>query len=52
MNDEFEFVCPDCDERIIVNGVMRETLIENGCILCGASISGSDFRPVSDQIQR
>lgn len=51
MNEEFEFVCPECGEQITVNGGVREALLENGCLLCDAALSASDFRPVSGPVQ-
>lgn len=51
MNEEFEFVCPECGERITVNGGVREALLEDGCLLCDADLSASDFRPVSGPVQ-
>jgi uncharacterized protein YlaI len=48
---EFEFVCHECGERIIVNGGVREALLANGCILCDAELSVDDFRPVSGPVQ-
>lgn len=51
MKEESEFVCPECGERIIVNGGVREALLENGCLLCDAELSSSDFRPVSGPSQ-
>ena len=40
---EFEFVCPECTQAIEVNASMREALIANGCVVCGASVSESAF---------
>lgn len=51
MTGKSEFVCPECGERIIVNGGVREALIENGCLLCDAELSQSDFRPISGPTQ-
>ncbi|MFQ3295649.1 MAG: hypothetical protein ACI9PP_002271 [Halobacteriales archaeon] len=51
MNKEFEFVCPECGERVIVNGGVREALLENGCVICDADLSPSDFSPVSGAVQ-
>jgi len=43
MSDEYEFVCPDCGERIAVNDPMREALLATGCVVCGSPVSGSAF---------
>jgi len=51
MKEEFEFVCPECGERISVNGGVREALLENGCLLCDAELSERDFRPVSGPLR-
>lgn len=51
MTEEFEFVCPECDERVIVNGGVREALLTNGCVLCGADLSPGDFSPMSGTVQ-
>lgn len=51
MTEEFEFVCPECGERVIVNGGVRGALLENGCVLCDADLSPSDFSPISEPVQ-
>ncbi|WP_254829247.1 DUF7560 family zinc ribbon protein [Haloglomus salinum] len=40
---EFIFRCPECGERLEVNGPMRETLIERGCVICSADVSPAAF---------
>jgi len=45
---EFDFVCPECAQAIEVNASMRDALIENGCVVCGASVSGGAFSPATD----
>lgn len=40
---EYRFVCPECAQEIEVNASMREALIVNGCVLCGATISEEAF---------
>jgi transcription elongation factor Elf1 len=37
------FACPECDESISVNGSMRDALVENGCVVCGASVTNAVF---------
>jgi hypothetical protein len=43
VEEEFAFVCPECQESLEVNASMREVLIEKGCVICGAAVSGEDF---------
>lgn len=33
------FVCPECHRSIEVNGAMRATLLEAGCVVCGAPVT-------------
>ena len=40
---EYDFVCPECAHEIEVNASMREALIANGCVICGASVSADAF---------
>jgi len=37
------FVCPECRRSIEVDGAMRATLLEAGCVVCGAPIAESDI---------
>lgn len=46
--EEFEFVCPECGESIAMNAAMREAMIANGCVLCGADVGPDAFVPASD----
>lgn len=39
----YTFVCPECNERLAVNGAMREELIARGCVLCGSPVSTGAF---------
>lgn len=39
----FTFVCRVCGQRIAVNATMKETLVSNGCIVCGAAAGPADF---------
>lgn len=41
--DEQLFVCPECDEHIEVNASMQDALVEHGCVICGATVSETDF---------
>jgi hypothetical protein len=40
---EFVFDCPECGETLAVNGPMRDTLIEKGCVICSASVTPAAF---------
>lgn len=42
-NEEFTFVCPECGESLVVNDSMREALIEQGCVVCGAPLTAEAF---------
>ncbi len=41
--EEYEFTCPDCEQRIELNGPMREATLSNGCPVCGASVHPEHF---------
>ena len=41
--EEYDFVCPECAHEIEVNDSMREALIANGCVICGAAVSADAF---------
>lgn len=50
--EEYVFVCPDCEESMEVNASMRDALVENGCVICGSSVSPDAFtrvEPSADQ---
>jgi len=40
---EYTFACPECGESIPANAAMRDALIENGCVVCGASVPPTGF---------
>lgn len=40
---EYTFNCPACEETLVVNGAMRETLLEKGCVICSTSLSAEAF---------
>ncbi|GAA0288479.1 hypothetical protein GCM10009000_124600 [Halobacterium noricense] len=44
-SEEFTFVCPSCGESMAVNPSMRDALVENGCVVCGASVTTEAFSP-------
>lgn len=41
--DGLAFICPECHEQIDVNESMRLALIEYGCVVCGATVTGTAF---------
>lgn len=44
---EYEFECPECNERFEVNDSMREALIERGCPVCSGAVSADSFSQVT-----
>ncbi|MFB6179801.1 MAG: hypothetical protein ABEI77_08765 [Halorientalis sp.] len=42
-DEDYLFVCPACEERMEVNGSMKEALIEKGCVICSASVTEESF---------
>lgn len=40
---KYNFACPECGETIEVDGQMREALVEQGCVTCGATVPASSF---------
>lgn len=42
------FVCPECHRSFEVDAGMRETLLEAGCAVCGASIVDADLTVTVD----
>lgn len=46
-DEEYTFVCPECGETLEVNDSMREALIEEGCVICGGSLSSDAFTSVT-----
>lgn len=41
--EAYDFVCPECENEIEVDASMRDALITNGCVICGADVSPSAF---------
>jgi transcription initiation factor IIE alpha subunit len=37
------FVCPECRRSIEVDDAMRATLLETGCVVCGAPVTEGDI---------
>jgi hypothetical protein len=42
-SDTYHFLCPKCDESLEVNDSMKDTLIERGCVVCGAAVTAESF---------
>lgn len=41
--EDYTFVCPECEEQIAVNEAMRTAIIDSGCVICGSEISSAAF---------
>ncbi|GAA0547197.1 hypothetical protein GCM10008994_22590 [Halorubrum ejinorense] len=37
------FMCPECRRSIEVDDAMRATLLETGCVICGAPVTEEDI---------
>ncbi|MFD1570652.1 TFIIB-type zinc ribbon-containing protein [Halorubrum laminariae] len=37
------FVCPECRRSIEVDDAMRATLLDAGCVVCGAVVTEADI---------
>ncbi|WP_418284071.1 DUF7560 family zinc ribbon protein [Halorubrum sp. DTA46] len=37
------FVCSECHRMIEVDGAMRATLLDVGCVVCGAPVTEGDI---------
>ena len=46
--EEYVFVCPECRETISMNASMREAIIANGCVICGADVDADSFENASE----
>jgi len=44
---EYVFHCPECDESLEVNDAMKAALVERGCVICGGTVTASDFSAVA-----
>ncbi|WP_254841069.1 DUF7560 family zinc ribbon protein [Natronomonas marina] len=42
-SEEYTFVCPACDESLAVDTGMKDALIENGCVICRATVTADAF---------
>ncbi|WP_425438194.1 DUF7560 family zinc ribbon protein [Natronorubrum halalkaliphilum] len=43
----YEFECPHCHERTVVDSQVLTELVSTGCVFCGATVSESDFEPAN-----
>ncbi|MFB6084215.1 MAG: hypothetical protein ABEJ94_08225 [Halorientalis sp.] len=41
---DFEFVCPHCEERTVVDEAVRKLLVADGCIVCGEPVTQDAFQ--------
>jgi len=39
----YAFVCPECEEYLKINKMMKDTLIERGCVICGSPVAEEAF---------
>jgi predicted RNA-binding Zn-ribbon protein involved in translation (DUF1610 family) len=42
-SEDIVFTCPDCGETMVVNPAMRDALVANGCVVCGAAVAEDAF---------
>ncbi|WP_312907411.1 DUF7560 family zinc ribbon protein [Natronosalvus caseinilyticus] len=47
-SEDYRFVCPECAQAITVNASMRDALVENGCVVCGSTVSRADFEELAE----
>ncbi|WP_192927958.1 DUF7560 family zinc ribbon protein [Halococcus salsus] len=45
--DGYRFACPACGESLEVNDSMKRALVEQGCVVCGASVTAAAFTELS-----
>jgi predicted RNA-binding Zn-ribbon protein involved in translation (DUF1610 family) len=39
----YVFECPNCGERTVVDGAIRDLLVEDGCVVCGRAVPTGAF---------
>jgi transcription elongation factor Elf1 len=49
-SEDIAFTCPECGETMVVNPAMRDALLSNGCVVCGAAVTEDAFE-VADATQ-
>jgi endogenous inhibitor of DNA gyrase (YacG/DUF329 family) len=42
-DEEYTFVCPECNEHLEVNNSMKTALLERGCVICGTPVTEEAF---------
>lgn len=42
----YRFACQDCGASVVVDEDVRESILANGCPLCGAPSGGANFEGV------
>ncbi|ESP89847.1 DUF7560 family zinc ribbon protein [Candidatus Halobonum tyrrellensis] len=47
MSRQFTFDCPECAVEVDVDGDVREAILDEGCVLCGASVGADTFSSAS-----
>lgn len=47
VDEDFTFVCPECEESLTVNDSMMDALIDKGCVICGSTVSTESFVPTA-----
>lgn len=40
-----EFACPACESELVVSPDVRRSLLEAGCVFCGAAVAERAFAP-------
>jgi predicted nucleic acid-binding Zn ribbon protein len=41
--EEYQFTCTECTQEITVNEQMQAAILDNGCPVCAAPVSGENF---------
>lgn len=47
VDEDFTFICPECEESLTVNDSMMDALIDKGCVICGSTVSTESFVPTA-----
>jgi len=42
-DERYAFVCPACEESLEVTGSMKDTLVDQGCVICGTVVTEEAF---------
>lgn len=46
MAQKYRFVCPVCEEQVIVDRHVRDELLVEGCAVCSSGVSRNCFDPM------